>query len=69
MPVLGVVKRILLNGNHMAIGFGIILMLNNGGTRMDTFMVIRQKRMKRMGNVELPQEAFLAALKVGDDAK
>ena len=24
---------------------------------------------ERMGNVELPQEAFLAALKVGDDAK
>ncbi len=26
-----------------------------------------KKRMKRMGNVELPQEAFLAALQVGDD--
>ncbi len=26
-----------------------------------------KKRMKRMGNIELPQEAFLAALKVGDD--
>ena len=26
-----------------------------------------KKRMKRMGNVELPQEAFLAALRVGDD--
>ena len=26
-----------------------------------------KKRMKRMGNVELPQEAFLAALSVGDD--
>ena len=26
-----------------------------------------KKRMKRMGNVELPQEAFLAALKVDDD--
>jgi GTP-binding protein LepA len=25
-----------------------------------------KKRMKRMGNVELPQEAFLAALQVGD---
>jgi len=27
-----------------------------------------KKRMKRMGNVELPQEAFLAALSVGDDS-
>ncbi len=26
-----------------------------------------KKRMKRMGNVELPQEAFLAALSVGDE--
>jgi GTP-binding protein LepA len=26
-----------------------------------------KKRMKRMGNVELPQEAFLAALQVGED--
>lgn len=26
-----------------------------------------KKRMKRMGNVELPQEAFLAALQMGDD--
>ncbi|WP_297828767.1 translation elongation factor 4 [uncultured Desulfovibrio sp.] len=26
-----------------------------------------KKRMKRMGNVELPQEAFLAALRAGDD--
>lgn len=26
-----------------------------------------KKRMKRMGNVELPQEAFLAALQIGDD--
>lgn len=26
-----------------------------------------KKRMKRMGNVELPQEAFLAALQVGDE--
>ncbi len=27
-----------------------------------------KKRMKRMGNVELPQEAFLAALQAGDDS-
>ncbi|MDE5682330.1 MAG: translation elongation factor 4, partial [Mailhella sp.] len=27
-----------------------------------------KKRMKRMGNVELPQDAFLAALSVGDEA-
>ena len=26
-----------------------------------------KKRMKRMGNVELPQEAFLAALQAGDE--
>ncbi|MDR2077009.1 MAG: translation elongation factor 4 [Desulfovibrio sp.] len=26
-----------------------------------------KKRMKRMGNIELPQEAFLAALQTGDD--
>ena len=26
-----------------------------------------KKRMKRMGNVELPQEAFLAALRAGDE--
>ncbi len=27
-----------------------------------------KKRMKRMGNIELPQEAFLAALQAGDDS-